>query len=94
MRLAAPRFIVRLAPFKKCCGPEMGLGARQRLGFVHPTVYTQYGRATFPVLREDQWERFQESYALSLALPPHIPPQGGGGLYLGSNGCSEVCVSF
>ena len=50
--------------------------------------------ATCPVLREDQWERFQESYALSLALPPHIPPQGGGGLYLGSDGRSEVCVSF
>ena len=27
------------------------------------------GRATCPVLREDQWERFQESYALSLAFP-------------------------
>ena len=49
--------------------------------------------ATFPVLREDQWERFQEGYAPSLAFPPHIPPQGGGGLYLGSNGRSEALVS-
>ena len=41
---------------------------------------------TCPVLKEDQWERFQEGYAPSLAFPPHIPPQGGGGLFLGLMG--------
>ena len=38
---------------------------------------------TFPVLKEDQWDRYPEGNSPPLAFPPHIPPQGGGGLYRG-----------
>ena len=34
-------------------------------------------------VKEDQWDRCPGGYSPPLAFPPHIPPQGGGGLYLG-----------
>ena len=33
------------------------------------------------VLKEGQWDRYPEGCSPPLAFPPHIPPQGGGGLY-------------